>query len=372
MTETLALNPFVSIVPRYDDGGPEKFVIRDYARNTYFSLANFESVRLFEIAVDDVARSELVAAAVGELGLDRSLAENVVGQLESLGILLPADDDTFVVAEVADDWADYGWDKTFDFYRCIRDYPYHQMESPEQELSRVEKRREKRGDPPDIYMTYPEAQTVVLPRVDEDEPMASIRDAWGGCVGARTLNRERLSRVLYYVFGETGRQLVPGLGEFVLKTSPSGGGRHPTEAYLQVFDVEGVEPGAYHYSVKEHALERLGGESAAIRDRFRTGGSDPDPDPCPAPDVAIVASSCVERLMWKYQDPRAFRVPHHDVGHLFETLRVVSKAEGLTARFEPPHRAETLADHFGLNRLTEPLVGSATLSAKESNRRPSY
>lgn len=354
MTETVALNPFVSIVAQYDDGERDEFVVRDYARNTYFSLPNFEAVRLFELAAEGGPRSELLDSAAEELGLEQSLAEDLFGRLESLGILLPTDDNAFEIAKMADDWADCGWDEGFDFYRCIRDYPYHSMEKPEYELDRIEERREERGEPPDIYATYPEPPTVALPEVDENEPLTSVRDAWNGRGAAGTLDRERLSRVLYYVFGETGRQPVPGLGDFVLKTSPSGGGRHPTEAYLQVFDVEGVESGAYHYSVKEHALERLGGESAAIHERFRTGET--------VPSVAIVASSRVERLMWKYQDPRAFRVPHHDVGHLFETLRVVARSEGLTATFEPPHGGEMLADHFGLDRLTEPLVGSATLS----------
>lgn len=361
MTEPVALNPFVSVVPRYGDEGPEEFVVRDYARNTYFSLPNFRSVHLFEMAADGVARAELVESAVDEFGLEPSLADDVVGRLESLGILLPADDDAFAVADAGVDWADDGWAEAFQFYRCIRDYPYHPMENPEDELDRIEERREQRGEPPAIYETYPKAPTVDLPDVDEDAPLASIRDAWRGRVDAEGFDRERLSRVLYYVFGETGRQPVPGLGEFVLKTSPSGGGRHPTEAYLQIFDVDGVDPGAYHYSVKRHELERLGDSAtgrdptAALGDRFPTAGSDPD--------VAIVASSRVERLMWKYQDPRAFRVPHHDVGHLFETLRVVARAEGLAATFEPPRDAATLADHFGLDRLTEPLVGCAALSA---------
>jgi hypothetical protein len=46
-----------------------------------------------------------------------------------------------------------------------------------------------------------------------------------------------------------------GAGAYaVLKTSPSGGARHPIEAYVLVRRVTGIRPGVYHYSVKRHAL----------------------------------------------------------------------------------------------------------------------
>ncbi|MBE1462215.1 nitroreductase family protein [Kibdelosporangium phytohabitans] len=42
------------------------------------------------------------------------------------------------------------------------------------------------------------------------------------------------------------------------KTSPSGGGRHPTEIYACVRNVTGVEPGLYHYNGAAHELELIG------------------------------------------------------------------------------------------------------------------
>ncbi|MDF5808502.1 hypothetical protein P4123_14470 [Pseudomonas aeruginosa] len=44
---------------------------------------------------------------------------------------------------------------------------------------------------------------------------------------------------------------------FVRKTSPSGGSLHPVEVYPIVLNVDGIERGIYHYSVRRHGLERL-------------------------------------------------------------------------------------------------------------------
>ena len=43
-----------------------------------------------------------------------------------------------------------------------------------------------------------------------------------------------------------------------LRTTPSGGARHPLELYVFVNSVEGLKPGLYHYLALENRLERLG------------------------------------------------------------------------------------------------------------------
>jgi hypothetical protein len=44
----------------------------------------------------------------------------------------------------------------------------------------------------------------------------------------------------------------------VFRTSPSGGGRHPTEVYPCVRNVSGLEPGLYHYDGMAHELAWIG------------------------------------------------------------------------------------------------------------------
>ena len=85
---------------------------------------------------------------------------------------------------------------------------------------------------------------------------------------ARPLPQALFAQLLERVFSAQGEVRVSDDTTFLKKTSPSGGGLHPVEAYLVVQHVEGVAPGLYHYQAREHALE-----------------------PLPAPDVAACATS---------------------------------------------------------------------------------
>lgn len=67
-----------------------------------------------------------------------------------------------------------------------------------------------------------------------------------------TLSLEELSYLLWATQGVV--KLTP---KWSLRTSPSGGARHPFESYLAVFRVDGVEPGLWRYQPIEHRLCRL-------------------------------------------------------------------------------------------------------------------
>ena len=48
--------------------------------------------------------------------------------------------------------------------------------------------------------------------------------------------------------------------------TPSGGARNPYEAYVFARNVEGLEPGIYHYSALEHSLARVSAATPALSD----------------------------------------------------------------------------------------------------------
>ena len=54
---------------------------------------------------------------------------------------------------------------------------------------------------------------------------------------------------------------VPAAGghERSLRPSPSGGGLHALEIYPVVQNMDGLEPGLYHYNPGEHTLETVSG-----------------------------------------------------------------------------------------------------------------
>src|SRR5690606_31898261 len=73
----------------------------------------------------------------------------------------------------------------------------------------------------------------------------------------RDLPQGQFAQVLERVFAARGQAHAADDFDVLKKTSPSGGALHPTEAYLFVQHVEGIEPGIYHYRPLEHALDPL-------------------------------------------------------------------------------------------------------------------
>jgi SagB-type dehydrogenase family enzyme len=141
------------------------------------------------------------------------------------------------------------------------------------------------------------------------------------------------------------------------KTSPSGGGRHPTEIYLHAQRVEGLRSGLYHLNTRRDELELIG--------------------PAQPPDVLVellgdqdwVAESgcqvfftCVlARSTWKYSTPRTYRMLHLDVGHLSQTVYLLAAALGLGVTFTAAIRDERLEDLLGIDATHELVMGCSVI-----------
>ena len=82
---------------------------------------------------------------------------------------------------------------------------------------------------------------------------------------ARALPLALFAQLLERVFAAHGAVRVSDDTEFLKKTSPSGGGLHPVEAYLVVQHVEGIAPGLYHYDARAHALSALPAPARPLR-----------------------------------------------------------------------------------------------------------
>lgn len=146
-----------------------------------------------------------------------------------------------------------------------------------------------------------------------------------------SVDKERFDALLNLTFGEIRSLKVDAKRlrhePLLKKTSPSGGARHPTEAYVFVFDVKGVAPGVYHYQVRtnELALIKAGNlwktfQALAIRDHEQ---------PHFVPKLGVVLTSIPERSMFRYRESRSYRVLHYDAGHLLRTFDMAASAYGL-------------------------------------------
>ena len=131
-----------------------------------------------------------------------------------------------------------------------------------------------------------------------------------------------------------------GPDRWALRCNPSSGNLHPTEVYVLVEAVTGLEDGLYHYLSRDHVLER----------RFRRAGN-----PAGSAGLWIGLSSVHWREAWKYGE-RAFRYCQLDTGHALGAFRYAAAALGWNAKFVDDIATDTLAALMGLDR-TEDFSG---------------
>lgn len=171
-----------------------------------------------------------------------------------------------------------------------------------------------------------------------------------------------LSRLLYYAFGQIGVRAMKVTGNHVRKTVPSGGARHPIEAYLIILDVPKLDSGIYHYNVKDHALTLIKSinytdAQEIIKRNLLLDNNRPGFDF----KIAIIYSCMFSRSMFRYRESRSYRVMQFDIGHLTQNLSFLSKAYGLNLYSAYSCHEKELENMLGLDSYTESIMGYSVL-----------
>lgn len=137
------------------------------------------------------------------------------------------------------------------------------------------------------------------------------------------------------------------------KTSPSGGGLHPTEAYLIVNKVTGLKSGVYYYSPEEHALLFLSSENDyGYLKEILCGQYFYENTP-----FGIFLTSQFDKLWNKYPHSRAYRVALMDVGHVSQTFQLVATAMGMKTWLSGVFRDEAVRTFLKITSESEhPLL----------------
>jgi SagB-type dehydrogenase family enzyme len=176
---------------------------------------------------------------------------------------------------------------------------------------------------PGPYKEYPDAPKVKLPAPEREggKPVwetikrrRSLRD-----FGASPMSAADLSQILWGCQGET-----KVVGGYALRTAPSAGALYPIETYVSVQKVVGVDPGIYHYGVKEHALEQL--RAGDFREAL--AGAALDQGFLAEAAVVFAWTAVFGRSKWKYKE-RAYRYVYLDAGHIAQNAALAAVALGL-------------------------------------------
>ncbi|MBA8825130.1 SagB-type dehydrogenase family enzyme [Saccharopolyspora lacisalsi] len=280
--------------------------------------------------------------------LEHLTAETVDEAVEALreaGLLLAEDteqasrDDRF-----ARQWGPWDPEASF-FHYATQDVPYPDEEAQAQET--------EQESPAlfELFTEYSEADRIFLPR-----PLSTdLRAPYDQVLHGRRTHRDftedpvplsTLATLLSTTFGPTDF-VDCGRCALFRRTSPAGGARQELDAYLAIRNVAGVEPGTYHYNLREHSLELLSegftSEEGAhlCADQDWAGGA----------AFLVVLSAVVDRMLSKYPTPRCYRVVLINAGHLGQTFALTATALGLGPAQTGAFHDTPVADRLGLDNV---------------------
>jgi SagB-type dehydrogenase family enzyme len=202
----------------------------------------------------------------------------------------------------------------------------HAPIAPEDSVRTLRERARATPMPPPVKRSSRRgAIALPAPRTDGDVARALLaRRTWRRFSG-RPVQRDELATLLGLTFGVQWWFDLDGVGRTALKTSPSGGSRHPIEAYVVALRVKGLRRGLYHYDAGGHRLEPLRrGATPAQVARYLNGQTW-----CGKCAALVLMTGVFARTRWKYPAPRAYRVVLIEAGHVCQTFCLVATWLGL-------------------------------------------
>ena len=171
----------------------------------------------------------------------------------------------------------------------------------------------------------------------------------------RPLPGAMLAQLLQRVFSVQAQVHACEDTVFFKKTSPSGGGLHPVEAYLVVQNVEGVAPGLYHYHALDHALEPLPSPGLPLREFAMQAVA--HQHWFADAHVLVLLAPRFDRTFWKYRHhAKAYRVIALEAGHLSQTLYLSATEAGLGAFITGAINEVPVEQAFGLDPIRDGVM----------------
>ena len=205
--------------------------------------------------------------------------------------------------------------------------------------------------------------TISLPVPGEDDTFTRAlrgRRTWRR-FSSKPITVLHLATLLGYALG-VQKWVGSGSARMPLKTSPSGGARHPIECYIVVRDVKSLDRGIYHYAADIHGLERLRGavSESRIREYF------PQSKYFANASVLFFLTAVFDRQLWRYPYSRAYRAALIEAGHVCQTLLLTATWLGLA-----PFCVMGLADSLIERDLGIDGIRHSVLYAAGVGRQPS-
>jgi len=157
------------------------------------------------------------------------------------------------------------------------------------------------------------------------------------------------------------QQWIPTeFGRLPLKTSPSGGARHPIELYVCVRNVKGLPAGIYHYAADVHRLERMraGNPTARLRAWM------PHSEYFARAAFVVIMTAVLDREVWRYPYSRAYRAAIAEAGHVCQTFCLTATWLGLAPFCLMGLDDEAIEKELGIDGVRETVLYVAGAAAR--------
>lgn len=297
---------------------------------------------LLSLSGKPFSADQLTEQVMTKLGVDAHTADELVHTLVSAAIFAPQGVvENFV--NLGAHWEQEGWRDAFDFHFAVRRTKFDRLyrEDYESTLRGYLADTSESGPQPPAYKEVIAPYSVNLDPFtqDGDQPGAisgvSLADTLQKTIPLNIFTQQGLelgdiARMLKFSNGvQHSRELV--LGTHLFKPAASGGARHPVEIYLAARDVQGLRPGIYHYHPGANEL-RLVNDESALKKLDATGF---DKGGIRTSSAILFMTYRFIRHSWKYRYSRTYRMVLMELGHVFQTTRLVAAALGLEIYYCP-------------------------------------
>ncbi|MGE5294539.1 MAG: SagB/ThcOx family dehydrogenase [Solirubrobacterales bacterium] len=176
---------------------------------------------------------------------------------------------------------------------------------------------------PELYKAYPDSVKVPLP-VFEPEQLVTLDKILSDRKSVRKYQARPLSlgQLSYLLWASDGIQRSENGYEF--RTAPSAGALYPIETYIVANGISDLEPGVYHYGLREHELEQI--RTGDHREQIAAAAL--GQTTCAKAALVFAWTAVFARTTCKYGQ-RAYRYIYLDAGHIAENLALAAVSLGL-------------------------------------------
>lgn len=351
-----------------ETGRSSDWLVEDLASQRRFATSDPAADVVARLMADSSGeRDDLVALLRSRHGLSEPAAARTLDLLTSLGIVRPhrsaeADPADRDIRDLRHAWEARDWSSAAQFQIHTNDYPFidYLRGGRETDLERMASYSADQADLERGKRYEDVAETVRLPHprmlpelgqpLWDSEPVPRPR-----------ADVESLGPPLSLIFARTGQARLPWTNSApaYLRTSPSGGSRHPVEAYLLNLSISGLAGGWWHIRWDEPALDRLTGEVSAVDAAAFLPGAVGRASFTPV--AAIVFTLVFSRNMYRYREPRTFRAVHMDAGHLIGMAELTLGSHGYRTLAHHWVDVERCSQTLDLDPLTEGCVSGLAI-----------